>query len=94
VNVQEHIEAAEAWLETGETAWRKFAHDKAPRDPGEMRKAEVAIGLSRAHAALAVLVDRPEPFQLGPFQLGRPTADFPAPNGQPIPVSPAPDGRH
>jgi hypothetical protein len=84
VNAQEHVEAAEAWLETGEAAWRRFAGDKAPRDPGEMRKAEVAIGLSRAHTALAAVVDRV------------PTvAEYLAPNGRSIPVSPVPpSGRH
>lgn len=89
MNAQEHIESAEAWLETGETAWRKFTYDEDPRDPGQLRKAEVAIGLSRAHAALAALVDRPQLVRMPPTP-----EDFPAPNGQPIPVSPAPDGRH
>jgi hypothetical protein len=88
VNAQEHIEAAEAWLETGETAWRRFTHDKAPRDPGEMRKAEVAIGLSRAHAALAALLDGPQLIRLPPS-----TEDFPAPNGHSIPMTPADGGR-
>jgi hypothetical protein len=88
VNAAEHIEAAEAWLETGETAWRRFTHDKAPRDPGEMRKAEVAIGLAQAHTALAALVDRPPLIRLSPT-----TEDFPAPNGRSIPVSPVPPSR-
>ncbi|HEY3477327.1 MAG TPA: hypothetical protein VGL02_00380 [Streptomyces sp.] len=87
MNAAEHIEAAEAWLETGENAWRRFTYDKAPRDPGEMRKAEVAIGLAQAHAALAALVDRPAPIQL------RQTEDFPAPNGRPIPVTRSDGGR-
>jgi hypothetical protein len=82
VNAQEHIEAAEAWLETGETAWRRFTHDKAPRDPGELRKAEVAIGLAQAHAALASLLDRPQPAQ------PTPNVNYLAPNGLSIPVSP------
>lgn len=88
MNAQEHIEAAEAWLETGENAWRRFTGDQAPRDPGEMRKAEVAIGLAQAHAALAGLVDRP-PL----IRLPGPTEDFPAPNGHSIPVSPVPPSR-
>lgn len=89
MNAQEHLEAAEAWLEIGETAWRRFTHDKAPRDPGEMRKAEVAIGLAQAHTALAALVDRPQLICMSPT-----TENFPSPNGQPIPVSPVhPDGR-
>lgn len=89
MNAQEHVEAAEAWLETGETAWRRFTGDKAPRDPGEMRKAEVAIGLSRAHAALAALGDRPQLLADDSILNHR------APNGQPIPVSPVPPGgRH
>lgn len=78
MNAEEHIEAAEAWLETGETSWRRFTHDNAPRDPGELRKAEVAIGLSRAHSALAAaVVSVPV------------TVEHRAPNGFPSPVSPA-----
>ncbi|UKD55114.1 hypothetical protein L3Q65_45930 [Amycolatopsis sp. FU40] len=53
MNAQEHVEAAEAWLETGEELWRRFTYDKKPKDPGELRRAEVAIGLSQAHSALA-----------------------------------------
>ncbi|WP_409186448.1 hypothetical protein F9C11_20355 [Amycolatopsis sp. VS8301801F10] len=53
MNAQEHVEAAEAWLETGEELWRRFTYDTEPRNPGQLRRAEVAIGLSQAHSALA-----------------------------------------
>lgn len=92
MNAEEHIEAAEAWLETGENGWRRFTGDKAPRDPGEMRKAEVAIGLSRAHAALAAVQAAwpPRRLAVGDDALIDTTL---APNGQPIPVSPVPPSR-
>jgi len=83
VNAQEHVRAAEKWLALGEQAWGSFDQDTEPRDVSLLRKAEVATGLSRAHAALASLLDRPRPF----------TVEHRAPNGHLIPVSPVPPSR-
>lgn len=84
MNAQEHVRAAEGWLARGEQAWALFDQDTAPRDPGLLRKAEVAVNLSRAHAALASVVDRVPV-----------VVEHRAPNGHSIPVlSVPPSGRH
>lgn len=87
MNTQEHVQAAEAWLARAGQAWTAFDQDTDPRDVSLLRKAEVATGLSRAHAALASLLDRPKPVQLQKF------TDYPAPNGRPIPVTRSDGGR-
>ncbi|WP_116201305.1 hypothetical protein [Amycolatopsis circi] len=52
---QSHYEKSQDWLERAESAYEQFDADQDPRDVSLLRKAEVAIGLSRAHAALAGL---------------------------------------
>lgn len=89
MNAQEHVRAADAWLARAEQAWSAFDQDTEPRDISKLRKAEVATGLSRAHAALASLLDRSTSTGLSG------TVEHRAPNGRSIPVSPASrDGRH
>ncbi|MEU7787705.1 hypothetical protein [Amycolatopsis sp. NPDC049159] len=83
MNAQEHVRAADAWLARAEQAWTDFDQDGEPRDISKLRKAEVATGLSRAHAALASLLDRPRPS----------TMEHRTPNGLSIPVSPVPPRR-
>ncbi len=82
MNAPEHVRAAEKWLALGEQAWGLFDQDTEPRDISLLRKAEVATGLSRAHAALASVVDRVPA-----------TVEHRAPNGHSIPVSPVPPSR-
>ncbi|MEV6897490.1 hypothetical protein [Amycolatopsis sp. NPDC051372] len=90
MNAQEHVQESEWWLVHGEAAYKEFERDTAPRDASLLRRAEIAAKFAAAHAALAasLAVDDVPPYEV------------PAPNGAPIPVSPAPfppphhGGRH
>ncbi|HWC21009.1 MAG TPA: hypothetical protein VG502_01795 [Flexivirga sp.] len=67
---QSHYEKAQDWLERAEEAYERFDADREPRDVSLLRKAEVAIGLSQAHAALA-RIEGPQHLRVGPTEIHR-----------------------
>ncbi|WP_410633328.1 hypothetical protein [Amycolatopsis sp. cmx-4-83] len=95
----DHFAEAEAWLASGEQAYEQFESDEAPRDVSLLRRAETAARFAEAHVALGwaqpkvirFTVPAADPdVDLAPGRL----LTYPAPSGQPIPVSPVhPDGR-
>jgi hypothetical protein len=93
VNAQEHVRAAEWWLVHGETAYKDFERDTAPRDMSLLRRGEIAAKFAAAHAALAASLAVEEAEDVSTYAVT-------APNGAQIPVSPAPfppphhGGRH